>query len=96
MITALGPFLFCRLPRLVQDVGMDRKLAYVVQQGGPTKPVAVGCGQVQPIRDQVGQGADTFGMAACPSVVTADRSGQRQDPLGYCRGHGTVGDGLAM
>ncbi|HTT91832.1 MAG TPA: hypothetical protein VMF65_19920 [Acidimicrobiales bacterium] len=82
--TDLGPLLFGRFSGFVQNVGVDGKLADVVQEGRPAQAVPVSRRQVQFVGDQIREGTDPFRVAACPSVMTADGSGQRK----YLLGHG--------
>jgi hypothetical protein len=54
------PFLVRGLARLVQDVGVHRQLAHVMEEGRPAKPVLVGGREVHVVGDHVREGSDPF------------------------------------
>ena len=76
------PLLVGGLAGLVEDLGCDRELADVVEEGGPVEPVEVGLGELEPLADHHGVGADALGVAARDAVVAVERGGEDQEPLG--------------
>jgi hypothetical protein len=71
VVTDLLPFCVGRLARLVQDVGMDRELADVVEERGPTKLVPLVPAEAEFFGDHVGEGTHPFRVAAGATVVAA-------------------------
>jgi hypothetical protein len=67
---------------LVQDVGVDRDLADVVQEGGPTEAVPVDLGQSHLFGDQVGVHAHPLAVATRTTIVHVERARQHENLLG--------------
>ena len=75
------PFVLVELPGLVQDPRGHRQLADVVEQRGPSEPVALLRRELHLLGQEVGEDANAFGVAAGAAVVGLERHGQCQDPF---------------
>ena len=74
-----GPLLVGGLARLVEDRRRHAQLADVVQDRGPAQQVAVTCGDVHRLGDEVGEHPHPFGVTAGRPVVRAQGGDQPED-----------------
>jgi hypothetical protein len=80
------PLFFVQLAWLVEHVGMDRELADVVQQRGPTEPIARVLVEAKLVGDEVDEGPDPFGVASRLAVMDVQARGEGEDRACGARG----------
>jgi hypothetical protein len=77
-----GELLFGELAFLVEQLGRDGELSYVVQEAGPVEQVAVARRQAHFFGYEAGVSTHPFAMAPRLAVVRVHGCGQVEDPGG--------------
>ena len=72
------PLRHVQLPGLVEDVGMHRQLADVMEQRRPAQPVPGSLVERELVGDEVGESTHAFGVAPCLAIVEAEAGGHGQ------------------
>jgi hypothetical protein len=76
------PLLWCGRARLVQNIGVDGDLSNVVQKCGPSQSIAVGLRESKLVGDEVGVGANAFGVSTGSAIMRTQSRYHRENRRG--------------